>query len=94
MLGDFNLHHPLWSTTHYYTNRGISAAQALLTIIEDHHLQLLIVLGTSTHRWKDGESTIDLTFALVDAAARIIYYRVETSLDYDSDHLLITMAID
>lgn len=62
VLGDFNLHHPLWSTTHRYASNGMSAAQPLLTIIEEFYLQLLTVPGTSTHRWKQGESTIDLTF--------------------------------
>ena len=94
VLGDFNLHHPLWSTTHRHANRGIPAAQPLLTIIEDFHLQLLTVPGTSTHRWKDGESTIDLTFASEDVASRTIYCKVDTSLDCDSDHLPIAIAID
>jgi hypothetical protein len=26
LLGDFNLHHPLWSTTHRHASRGIPAA--------------------------------------------------------------------
>lgn len=62
VLGDFNLHHPLWSATHRRASYRPSP-QHLLTIIEDFQLQLLTVPGTPTHRWKDGESTIDLTFA-------------------------------
>ena len=50
--------------------------------------------GTTTYRWKQGESTIDLTFASADLAARTIYCKVDTSLDYDSDHLPIATAID
>ncbi|QKX57721.1 uncharacterized protein TRUGW13939_04840 [Talaromyces rugulosus] len=94
VLGDFNLHHPLWSTTHRRANRGISAAQPLLNIVENSHLQLLTVPGTTTHRWKDGETTIDLTFASWDIASRTIYCKVDTNLDYDSDHLPIATAID
>jgi ribonuclease HI len=94
ILGDFNLHHPLWSTTHRHASRGIPAAQPLLTIIEESQLQLLTVPGTTTHRWKQGETTIDLTFASVDLAARTIYCKVDTSLDHDSDHLPIAIAID
>ncbi|EJP61115.1 pol-like protein [Beauveria bassiana ARSEF 2860] len=62
VLGDFNLHHPLWSARH---QRGVarSRAEELLTIVETFQLQLLTVPGTVTHRWKDGDSTIDLTFA-------------------------------
>ena len=94
VLGDFNLHHPLWSTTHRNVNSGMAAAQPLLTIIEDFHLQLLTVPGTPTHRWSGGESTIDLTFASEDVASRTIYCKVDTSLDCDSDHLPIAVAID
>jgi ribonuclease HI len=94
VLGDFNLHHPLWSTTHRHASRGMPAAQPLLTIIEEFQLQLLTVPGTTTHRWKQGESTIDLTFASADLAARTIYCKVDTSLDHDSDHLPIAVAID
>ena len=94
VLGDFNLHHPLWSTAHRNVNRGISAAQPLLTIIEEFHLQLLTVPGTSTHRWKQGESTIDLTFASGDIASRMIHCKVDTRLDHNSDHLPIAVVID
>ena len=93
VLGDFNLHHPLWSTTRRHTRRGIAAAQPLITMIEEFHLQLLTVPGTTTHRWKDGESTIDLTFGSEGVASRMIYCRVDPSRDCDSDHLPISMAI-
>ncbi|KIW93974.1 uncharacterized protein Z519_05289 [Cladophialophora bantiana CBS 173.52] len=73
VLGDFNLHHPLWSTTYRHGNRGISAAQPLLTIIEDFHFQLLTVPGTITHWWKGGDSTIDLTFGSEEVASRSEY---------------------
>ena len=94
ILGDFNLHHPLWSTTHRHANHGIAACQPLLAIIEDFQLQLLTVPGTTTHRWKDGETTIDLTFATEEVATRTIYCQVDTSRDCDSDHLPIATAID
>jgi hypothetical protein len=93
VLGDFNLHHPLWSTTRRYAQRGIAAAQPLITMIEEFHLRLLTVPGTTTHRWKDGESTIDLTFGSEGVASRMIYCRVDPSRDCDSDHLPISMAI-
>ena len=50
--------------------------------------------GTLTHRWKDGDSTIDLTFATEEIASRTIHCKVELNLDCDSDHLLIEIAID
>src|SRR5258706_7952669 len=45
VVGDFNLYHPLWSTTHRHGNKGIPAAQPLLAIIEEFQLQLLTVPG-------------------------------------------------
>jgi hypothetical protein len=93
VLGDFNLHHPLWSTVHRYANHGIAATQPLLAIIEDFQLRLLTVPGTTTHRWKDGETTIDLTFGSEGVASRTVYCRVDTSRDCDSDHLPIATAI-
>lgn len=94
VLGDFNLHHPLWSTTHRHANHGISAVQPLLTIIEDFHLQLLTAPGATTHRWNGGESTIDLTFASEEVASRIVHCKVAAELDCDSDHLPIAIAVD
>ena len=38
VLGDFNLHHPLWSKDHRCDNTEIRAAQPLLAIAEDFHL--------------------------------------------------------
>jgi ribonuclease HI len=93
VLGDFNLHHPLWSTVHRDANQGIAATLPLLAIIEDFQLQLLTVPGTTTHRWKSGETTIDLTFGSEGVASRTIYCRVGTSRDCDSDHLPIATAI-
>ncbi|KAF3492133.1 uncharacterized protein GIQ15_01650 [Arthroderma uncinatum] len=93
VLGDFNLHHPLWSVIRRRASYGPSARD-LLTIVEDFQLQLLTVPGTTTHRWQGGESTIDLTFATEDLTLRLIHCKVDSSLDCDSDHLPIAVAID
>lgn len=93
LLGDFNLHHPIWSAKRQRSGEGQSA-QELITLTEDFQLQLLTVPGTPTHRWKGGESTIDLTFASEDLAPQIIHCKIDRSLDHDSDHLPITLAID
>ncbi|OKL55294.1 hypothetical protein UA08_09424 [Talaromyces atroroseus] len=93
VLGDFNLHHPLWSADYRRTRRGPSA-ENLLRIIEDSQLQLLTVPGTPTHRWKDGESTIDLTFASEDVASRVTQCKIDKHLDCDSDHLPIALTVN
>jgi exonuclease III len=93
LLGDFNLHHPLWSLRQDQVNRRTRAVQPLLAIVEDFQLHLLTVPGTTTHRWSDGESTIDLTFATKETASRTIYCQVDSSRDCDSDHLPIATTI-
>jgi ribonuclease HI len=93
ILGDFNIHHPAWSATPRRSNDR-SGANQLLSIIEDFQLHLLTVPGTPTHRWKDGESTIDLTFASEDLASRVIHCRIDIDLDCDSDHLPIALAFE
>lgn len=74
VLGNFNLHHPLWAASHLRPS-AIPSAQPLLAIAEDFQLQLLTVPGTPTHRWKDGESTINLTFASEGLASRVVLPR-------------------
>jgi len=93
VLGDFNLHHPLWSATRRPSGQGPSAHR-LLTIIQDFQLDLLTTPGTPTHRWKDGVSTIDLTFASEDIASRVTHCKIARNLDHDSDHLPIDLTID
>ena len=93
VLGDFNLHHPLWSA---WQLRGgeESRAEQLLGLIEDFQLQLLNVHGMTTHRWHGGESTIDLTFASENIASHVVHWRIDNRLDHDSDHLPIDVAVD
>uniref|UniRef100_A0A1L7UN13 Reverse transcriptase n=1 Tax=Fusarium mangiferae TaxID=192010 RepID=A0A1L7UN13_FUSMA len=93
VLGDFNLHHPLWSAEHRRSGYGPSA-QPLLAVIEEFGLQLLTVPGTPTHRWSGGETTIDLTLATGVVASRVIHCRIDRNLDCDSDHLPISLATD
>ena len=93
VLGDFNLHHPLWSAVHRRGGGGPSARE-LITMIEDFQLQLLTAPGAPTHRWKEGESTIDLTFASEDLASHVTRCQIDRTLDCDSDHLPIATVIN
>lgn len=96
MLGDFNLHHPLWSprTTRRQRYSSTTLTQPLITILEDFQLQLLTVPGTITRRGHTGSSTIDLTFATEEVASRVTYCRVDPRLDSDSDHLPIEITVE
>ena len=93
VLGDFNLHHPLWSTRQGNAISSRGEVQPLLDIIEDHNLQLLTAHGATTHRWNGGESTIDLTFASEEIATSMYYCKNARNLDCDSDHLPIGITL-
>ena len=85
---------PLWSTRQGNAISRRGEAQPLLDIIEEYNLQLLTAHGATTHRWNGGESTIDLTFATEEIATRVHYCKTVQSLDCDSDHLPIGIALD
>jgi hypothetical protein len=93
VLGDFNLHHPLWLTAHRRAGSGPSA-EGLLTIMEEFQLHLITERGTPTHHWKDGESTIDLAFTSEDLANHVIHCKIDRKLDCNSNHLLISLVFD
>lgn len=48
---------------------------------------MILFQGTTTHRWKDGESTIDLTFASEDMASH-------NPLGVDEEFHLLSMDAD
>jgi hypothetical protein len=76
VFGDFNLYYLLWSTAYRRANEGLSA-WALLAVVEDAQFELLIVPGTPIYRWKDGETTIDLTFATVEIASNVTHCKID-----------------
>lgn len=62
LLGDFNLHNPVWSAIPHLSSSTIRKSRQLLNLTEDFQIDLITVPGTKTHRWNDGTSTIDLAF--------------------------------
>lgn len=88
VVGDFNLHHPLWGGT--AVERSDAGALQIVETIEAGTLQLLSVPGVPT-REKHGNqpSTLDLTLATPSTAARIAACEVNNDI-LGSDHLPIT----
>ena len=93
VTGDFNLHHPLWTINQRLAASGRTAAQPLITLMQDFHLSLLTTPGMPTHRWREGNSTIDLTFASENLTSHTMYYKIEGDLDCDSDHLPVVSSV-
>jgi endonuclease/exonuclease/phosphatase family metal-dependent hydrolase len=85
VLGDFNLHHPLWSglgnpTIHL-------AAEPLIEMVYGAGLSLITPPGQPTWRARTASSTIDLTFVSEGLIGKVQECRVKHSLDHGSDHL-------
>src|SRR6266487_5932832 len=79
VLGDFNLHHPLWGgctmlSQHAYANK-------LIDIVKEHDLTQLTPPGTITWSARRSESTIDLTYALEFIVCITLKYVVQHDLD-------------
>ncbi|THC94013.1 hypothetical protein EYZ11_006522 [Aspergillus tanneri] len=58
ILGDFNLHHPMWAATGY--NHQDPEAEQLIDLVTDHQLELLLPEDTVTYEQGDHQTTIDL----------------------------------
>jgi len=92
LLGDFNLHHPMWGGTGV---RHIDPESAdLLAIMEDFNLGSTLPPGTITYEERTSRTTIDLCLVTVGLVDRVVRSQVDRDLDHDSDHLPISTVID
>lgn len=92
VMGDFNLHHPMWSTD---TETKYAQAVDLVSLITHFALHLGLLAGTSTFRdTPNHQSTsIDLVLLSTMMANRVMRCTTEEELSHDSDHLAITCEI-
>ena len=91
VLGDFNLHHPMWNGPQTVTQH--EAADQLLDSVMQANLQLLLPPGSTTWEARGGRSTIDLVFGSDLVANRLIECKVRQDLDQGSDHLPIATIL-
>lgn len=93
LLGDFNLHDPLWNPVNYL--RQDPLAQDLIDTMLDYDLQLVSECGVPTFLRGETQTTIDLVLANEAAATALIECRTLPKLDFDmlSDHLGIVTQI-
>ena len=97
VVGDFNLHHEVWygeTTLPSSAATRRTEAEALLTLMSRHGLELALEPGTVTRPRQDvrssrAGSTIDLTWATGDLEERIGVCKVRPDLDFASDHMPI-----
>ena len=91
LLGDFNLHHPLWNDSTRTTQHA--SADQLLDVIEEANLSLTLPKGTITWEARQSFSTIDLVFMSDDLVARLEHCMSRPELNQSSDHIPISTRI-
>jgi ribonuclease HI len=91
LLGDFNLHHPLWGGPD--VKRIHPQSENLVAIMEDFCLSNTLPAGTITFQEAAWRSTIDLCLVTAGLVDRVIRSEVEHDLNHDSDHLPISTEI-
>jgi hypothetical protein len=84
ILGDFNLHHPLWNGATRFTQH--TAADELIDLSQKHELDLATPQGITTRNAHGAETTIDLAFTSVELTERIIKCHKRDDLEQQSDH--------
>ena len=91
VVGDFNLHHPLWSSIERLTRH--EAADILLEVAYNHSLELVTPRGTITWRARGTQSTIDLAFLSQSLVTRVKKCVPRQDLAQLSDHILIKLTV-
>ena len=91
VIGDFNLHHPLWNGPTRPTQH--TAADHLLDLVENHDLSLTLPKGSVTWEARGSFSTIDLVFMSEYLAERIEHCKTRLDLNQSSDHIPISTRI-
>lgn len=92
LLGDFNLHHPLWGGL----NREVTDLESedLIDIIGDFALYSTLPPGTVTYKEGRSQTTIDLCLVTTGLIDKVTKSEVDRDLDHDSDHLPISTTLD
>jgi Endonuclease-reverse transcriptase len=92
VIGDFNLHHPLWGGLASPSQHA--AADLLLDIARNHSLELATPQGTITWRSRGLTSTIDLAFVSENLSHNIVKCRPRNDIAQSSDHVPIELTIN
>ena len=91
LLGDFNLHHPLWNHSTRSTEHAES--EQLLHLTDEHNLALTLPKGTVTWEARQTFSTIDLVFMSDELTERLEHCMSRPELNQLSDHVTISTRI-
>jgi Endonuclease-reverse transcriptase len=87
VVGDFNLHHPLWAGPEYpHTD---AAATDLIDLMDDRGLEQLVPPGTTTYETRGAKTTIDLVWASYSLAEQLIRCEARREWWHGADHIPI-----
>ena len=89
VLGDFNLHHPLWSSPR--NPAAHLAADIVVETLLARDMELATPKGTITWEARGSTSTIDLAFTSQRLQQRLVECTVNSALDHGSDHFPISL---
>lgn len=95
LVGDFNMHHSLWSGHKAPRRSRQSDAEPLIQLLADRNLKLCLPRGTPTRVPDSGHqsaTTIDLVFATEETADSVL--ECKTSSGHGSDHRCIDTTLD
>jgi hypothetical protein len=91
VMGDFNLHHPVWGGDDAPRD---ARAEDLLDLMETAGLDNWLVPGTITRDQAGHRSTIDLTLASYSLREQMVVCEVDHRAHADSDHLPIRTLLE
>ena len=91
VLGDLNLHHPLWSGNERLTQHN--SADILIDLAHDANLELATTRGNPTWRARGTQSTIDLTFLSQPLLTNLTRCEPRQDLAQASDHIPIETTL-
>ena len=91
LLGDFNLHHPMWCGPQNPTIH--KAADHLIYTILSHELVLVSPKGGVTWEARGQSSTIDLTFLSPRLREQVVRCEIREDLSFGSDHYPISTIL-
>jgi hypothetical protein len=93
LLGDFNLHHPLWGGPQVLAAHAM--ADNLIDLVTRAGLTLDTPRGMTTRRRQgDRDSTLDLTFSSMWVSRRKVRCETERDFGGTSDHLPVALMIN
>jgi hypothetical protein len=92
VLGDFNLHHPLWSGPR--NPAAHKAAEPVVETLLAEGMELATPRGTITWEARGLSSTIDLAFTSQLLTQRLVECTINKDLDHSSDHFPISLQFE